>query len=217
FWSPYKKLARLIQEKIAKSAANAESKVSDKMAGAVEKPKDAAASATASVANTKKTDVGTVAAISVAFTGIATVVGGLLHAFLGLGFWIPLGIAGIILAISLPSMLIAWFKLRQRNIAPILDASGWAVNGNVKINIPLGATLTALPVRPEGSRLDSYDPFSQKKFPVKRVILFGLLALIVIGCFVWILVTPDGIRGVAWTLLELGRRIAYKFSIPLPR
>lgn len=217
FWSPYKKLARLIQEKIAKSAANAESKVSDKMAGAVEKPKDAAASATASVANTKKTDVGTVAAISVAFTGIATVVGGLLHAFLGLGFWIPLGILGIILAISFPSMLIAWFKLRQRNIAPILDASGWAVNGNVRINIPLGTSLTGLPMRPEGSHLDSYDPFSQKKFPVKRVILFGLLAVLVIGCLIWILATPGGIRDVAGTLLDLGRRIAYKFSIPLPR
>lgn len=217
FFSPYKKLARLIQEKIAKSAANAESKVSDKMAGAVEKPKDAAASATASVANTKKTDVGTVAAISVAFTGIATVVGGLLHAFLGLGFWIPLGILGIILAISFPSMLIAWFKLRQRNIAPILDASGWAVNGNVRINIPLGTSLTGLPVRPEGSHLDSYDPFSQKKFPVKRVILFGLLALLVIGCLIWILMTPGGIRDVAGTLLDLGRQIAYKFSIPLPR
>ena len=126
-------------------------------------------------------------------------------------------VLGIILAISFPSMLIAWFKLRQRNIAPILDASGWAVNGNVRINIPLGTSLTGLPVRPEGSHLDSYDPFSQKKFPVKRVILFGLLALLVIGCLIWILMTPGGIRDVAGTLLDLGRQIAYKFSIPLPR
>ena len=211
FFSPYKKLARLIQEKLAKSAASAESKVSDKMAGAVEKPKDAAAAATSSVANTKKTDVGTVAAISVAFTGIATVVGGLLQAFLGLGWWIPLGVVGIVLAISLPSMLIAWFKLRQRNIAPILDASGWAVNGNVRINIPLGSTLTALPVRPAGSRLDSYDPFRQKKFPMKRVILFSLLALVVIGCLVWILVTPGGLQEVIYVLVETAKVVAGKF------
>lgn len=212
FWSPYKKLARLIQEKIAKSAANAESKVSDKMAGAVEKPKDAAASAAANVANTKKTDVGTVAAISVAFTGIATVVGGLLQAFLGLGFWIPLGILGIILAISFPSMLIAWFKLRQRNIAPILDASGWAVNGNVKINIPLGATLTELPVRPEGSKLDSYDPFTQKKFPIKRVILCIVLLALLVTAFVLVMRAPNGLQGLLSRAMTAVRVIAGKFS-----
>ena len=143
--------------------------------------------------------MGTVAAISVAFTGIATVVGGLLQAFLGLGLWIPLGILGIILAISFPSMFIAWFKLRQRNIAPILDASGWAVNGNVRINIPLGATLTALPVRPEGSRLDSYDPFRQKKFPLKRVIFFTLLGVLLLAAVIGILLSSGGLRGLlAW-------------------
>ncbi len=199
FWSPYKKLARMIQERVAKSAANAEGKVSDRMAASVENPKDAAAGATSAVAGSRKTDVGTVAAISVAFTGIATVVGGLLQAFLGLGLWIPLGILGIILAISFPSMFIAWFKLRQRNIAPILDASGWAVNGNVRINIPLGATLTALPVRPEGSRLDSYDPFRQKKFPLKRVIFFTLLGVLLLAAVIGILLSSGGLRGLlAW-------------------
>ncbi|MBP5158106.1 MAG: hypothetical protein ILP18_09575, partial [Treponema sp.] len=212
FWSPYKKLSRLIQEKIAKSAAAAESKVSDKMAGAVEKPKDAAASAASSVANTRKTDVGTVAAISVAFTGIATVVGGLLHAFLGLGFWIPLGIIGIVLAISFPSMFIAWFKLRQRNIAPILDASGWAVNGNVKINIPLGATLTELPRRPDGSRLDSYDPFTQKKFPIKRVILCIILLALLIAGFFLVMRSPNGLQGLLARAAAAGRVIVGKFS-----
>ncbi|MBQ9538770.1 MAG: hypothetical protein IJU95_05825 [Treponema sp.] len=212
FWSPYKKLARMIQEKIAKSAANAEGKVSDKMAGAVENPKDAAAGAANSVASSRKTDVGTVAAISVAFTGIATVVGGLLQAFLGLGFWIPLGILGIILAISFPSMFIAWFKLRQRNIAPILDASGWAVNGNVKINIPLGASLTSLPVRPEGSHLDTYDPFRQKKFPLKRVIFFTLLGLLVIGGLVFVLVSSGVLKDLLEKAVDASRYLVSKIT-----
>jgi hypothetical protein len=215
FWSPYKKLARLIQEKLAKSAAAAEAKVSDKMAAAVEKPTDAAAKAATSVASTKKTDVGTIAAISVAFTGIATVVGGLLQAFLGLGFWIPLGIVGIILAISFPSMCIAWFKLRQRNIAPILDASGWAVNGNVRINMPLGATLTDLPVRPEGSRLDGYDPFHQKKFPIKRVVLFSLLAVLVVVALVLIVRNQGGLFGLLSQIAAAGRSSVGKF-LPAP-
>lgn len=212
FWSPYKKLSRMIQERVAKTAADAENKVSAKMTSAVDNPKDAAANATASVANTKKTDVGTIAAISVAFTGIATVVGGLLQAFLGLGFWIPLGIIGIILAISFPSMFIAWSKLRQRNIAPILDASGWAVNGNVKINMPLGAKLTSLSVRPAGSKLDSYDPFSQKKFPIKRVILFiVLIAIVILGIMITIR-NQNGVTGVIVDITEKAQSVIRKFS-----
>jgi hypothetical protein len=99
-----------------------------------------------------------------------------------LGWWIPLGIVGLILIISVPSMFIAWAKLKQRNIAPILDASGWAVNGNVKINIPLGSMLTVTAVRPKGSKLDSFDPYRQKGFPVKRTILaLVLIAMIVLS------------------------------------
>ena len=181
FWSPYKKMLRMIQERVAKTASDAENSVSAKMTSAVENPKDAATEAKTNV-SARKFDVGTIAAISVAFTGIATVVGGLLQAFFGLGWWIPVGLIGIILIISLPSMFIAYLKLRQRNIAPILDASGWAVNGNVKINIPLGALLTATAVRPKGSKLDANDPFKQKSFPVKRcILLLILLALIVIA------------------------------------
>lgn len=195
FWSPYKKLMRMIQERIAKSAAEAEAKSDAKLAGAVADPNAAANSAKESAA-TKKFDVGTIAAISVAFTGMAAIVGGVLQAFLGLGYWIPLGIAGIILAISLPSMFIAWLKLRQRNIAPILDASGWAVNGNVKINIPLGAVFTSMAVRPRGSKVAMNDPYKQKGFPIKRIILCVILIALVVWFAVSVAKNPDGLSGV---------------------
>ncbi len=195
FWSPYKKLARMIQERIAKSAAEAEGNVNAKMAAAVDKP-SAAAGADLVPGGAKKIDVGTIAAISVAFTGMATVAGGLLSAFFGLGYWIPLGVAGLMLLISLPSMFIAWLKLRQRNIAPILDASGWAVNGNVKITIPLGAWLTKRAVRPRGSRLNAYDPYAQKGLPVKRICLCLILLAAAAAFVVAVARNPDGITGV---------------------
>ena len=158
---------------------------------------------------TKKTDVGTIAAISVAFTGIATVVGGIMEAFLGLGKWIPLGIIGIILVISLPSMLIAWRKLKQRNIAPILDASGWAINGNVKIPTLLGDSLTKLPVYPVKSFLTIKDPYASKKFPIKRVIFGVILLAIILIALILILKNPDGISGV-WQNIK---NFASKFKI----
>ena len=48
-------------------------------------------------------------------------------------------------------MIMAWFKLRQRNLSPILDANGWAVNTNAKINIAFGETLTMLATLPKGA------------------------------------------------------------------
>ena len=53
-------------------------------------------------------------------------------------------VLGLILVISLPSMVIAWLKLRQRTLGPILEGNGWAVNGRVAINIPFGTSLTGM-------------------------------------------------------------------------
>ena len=90
----------------------------------------------------KKIDVGTVAALGVAVGGITTAFGIILDSFLHLGYWIPLGIVGVVLAISLPSMVVAALKLRIRSLAPLLDANGWAVNGKAAISVLFGGKLT---------------------------------------------------------------------------
>jgi len=57
--------------------------------------------------------------------------GGFVSGFLNLQPWYakPLAILGAVLAISGPSMLLAWLKLRQRTLGPVLEANGWAING----------------------------------------------------------------------------------------
>jgi len=76
-------------------------------------------------------------------------------------------------------MLIAYLKLRQRNLAPILDAGGWAVNTKARINIPFGTTLTRLAELPQGAKRSMIDPFAEKKTPWKRwaVLLVLFMAL----------------------------------------
>jgi hypothetical protein len=108
----------------------------------------------------------------------------------------PLGFLGLLLAISGPSMLIAWLKLRQRNVGPILDANGWSVNAMAKINIPFGAALTQIAALPSGARRELRDPFAEKKSPW-RLYLF-LLALVGLA-LLWYLGyldahLPDSIR-----------------------
>jgi hypothetical protein len=184
FWAPYKKLARMIEEQVAKRAAAAEAQSTSKIEGAA----TAVAHADKTVATPppppapvakpepKKIDVGAVAAIGVAIGGIGAMIVGILSAFLGLGLWMPLGILALLFLISGPSMLLAWLKLRQRNLGPILDANGWAINGRARVNVAFGAALTALALLPRGAKRSLDDPYADKRAPWRfYVFLTGLL------------------------------------------
>ena len=82
----------------------------------------------------------------------------------------------MVLAISLPAVALAWLKLRARNLGPILDANGWAVNARAKINIPFGASLTAAAKLPENAERSLVDPFAEKKTPWRLYLLVAALA-----------------------------------------
>jgi hypothetical protein len=78
-------------------------------------------------------------------------------------------------------MLLAWFKLKRRNLGPILDACGWAINARVLINIPFGTSLTALAELPKGAHRSLVDPYAEKKslwyFTWTFLLLWGLMFL----------------------------------------
>ena len=60
-------------------------------------------------------------------------------------------LAAILLIISGPSMVIAWLKLRKRDLSPILNANDWAINSHAIVNIKFGATLTHLAKYPKAN------------------------------------------------------------------
>ena len=97
----------------------------------------------------------------------------------------PIAILGLILAISLPSMFLAWLKLRKRNLAPVLDANGWAINARVNINIMFGRTLTHLASLPENSRIDLLDPFSKKKRPWIPIMIVSVILIAAAAFLLW--------------------------------
>ena len=117
----------------------------------------------------KKIDLGTIAAIGVAIGGIGTLVGALLGTLFGLGKWLPIGIVAVLLMISGPSMLLAWLKLRRRNLGPILDANGWAINGRARINVSFGAAMTELAEIPPAAQRALDDPFADKHAAVEAL------------------------------------------------
>jgi hypothetical protein len=185
FWAPYKKLSKFISEQLQKLAAS-------KAATADEKLIKAATESARPVTDTSpppppKTpfDVGKFAgifaAIGLALGAIGGVLASLVSGILGLKFWqIPLAIIGLMLLISGPAMILAWFKLKKRNLGPILDANGWAINARARINIPFGTSLTKLAHLPAGSHRSLTDPFAEKKpvWPYYVLIAGMIVALI---------------------------------------
>lgn len=163
FFAPYKKAIRFVDEFIAKRAAAA--------ADAAPAPGAAPAGGL---------NLSSIALIGVAVSGFSAVIGGLLQVFFGLGFLMPLGLVGLVLAVSGPSMIIAAIKLRQRNLGPILDANGWAINSRVKVNIPLGSALTELAQLPEGAARSFSDPFKPKRTLWQKIMWFSLAAVVLI-------------------------------------
>ncbi|MEL3909221.1 MAG: hypothetical protein P1P64_09490 [Treponemataceae bacterium] len=181
FFSPYKSLVRLIEEQVAKRASTAE----EKSNALVSTVADKTVNAPQEVANVppKKLDLGTIALIGTAIGGISTLVGSLLQALFGLGFWVPLGLLGLLLLVSGPSMVLAAMKLRKRSIGPILEANSWAINAHAKINIPLGASLTKLAHLPKNSKLAKADPFADKSKGKNITLGILILLLVLAGIF----------------------------------
>jgi hypothetical protein len=161
FWAPYKKLIRFVESQIAKAAGEREKAAGD-AANA-----NAAAALAGAPAKPEAFDVGKFAgifaAIGLAMGALGAAFGAVIAALSRLAWWqLPLAAAGAVLLVSGPSMIIAALKLRQRNLAPILDANGWAVNARVRINIPFGGALTSVAALPPGSERALSDPYAEK-------------------------------------------------------
>jgi hypothetical protein len=193
FWTPYKKLVRLIEEQVGKRAADADAKshakiesTATKVATVDQKPAAPAApapspdaAAAPATAPRKGLDIGIIAVISLAIGAVLGAFSGLVALLVGMGMWMPVGIVALLLAISGPSMILAWMKLRQRNLGPILDANGWAVNTRARVNVAFGAALTDLAALPKGSSRSLDDPFADKGRPWKLYIT--LIILLILG------------------------------------
>lgn len=187
FWGPYKRIIRMVGEQIQKFAASRAKAAEDKAAAGLIKSGTTAAEAKPAPAPFDVAKfAGIFAAIGLALGAIGTALAAVVTGLLQLSWWQwPLAIAAVALLISGPSMLIAWFKLRQRNLGPLLDANGWAVNARALINIPFGTSLTQLAKLPEGAERSLSDPYAEKKRPW-GVYLLVIVAVAAFLAFLWV-------------------------------
>lgn len=181
FFTPYQRIGRMISDQIQKFAAAKDKDLETKSAAGVggaakiaEAPAPKAAAAPFDVAKF----AGIFAAIGLAIGAIGTALASVVTSFLGLAWWqMPLALLGIVLFVSGPSMLLAWFKLRARNLAPLLDANGWAVNTNAKLSLSFGTKLTALATIPTGSSRTLTDPYETTSYAKFWLVLVVIICI----------------------------------------
>lgn len=187
FWSPYRRMATAIENLINKSAADKDAAimkdVNDKINAA-----PAAAAPDAEKAPAQPFDIakfaGIFAAIGMAVGMIGTALSSIFKGVFDLSWWQLLAVfVGIMLVISGPAMVMAWMKLRRRNIAPLLNANGWAINASSRISIPFGETLTDVAKFP---KMKLKDPYARKGLPVWLRWLLSLVTLAVVIAGLWL-------------------------------
>lgn len=127
---------------------------------------------------------GIFAAIGMALGMIGTAVVSLAKGIVALKWWqLIVVFVGILLLISGPAMVMAWMKLRRRNIAPLLNANGWAVNAASKISIPFGETLTDIAKFP---KMKLKDPYAKKGLAPWAKWVIAVLAVAAVAAGLWL-------------------------------
>lgn len=184
FWAPYKKVARMINDKIDKAAAEKNEKSMNGLAEAADKatsvklegdPKQAPQPPVASTFDIAKI-MGIFAAIGMAIGYIGQFFVAVFTKASSMPSWkLLVAIAVIMLVISGPSMFIAWRKLRKRDLGPVLNANGWAINAQSLVRVKFGKTLTSLAKFPKLTAVDR-----EARARLTRRWIFIILALAVV-------------------------------------
>ena len=179
FWSPYRKFGRWCKEKFTKSAEEKEAAAFENLTTKADATTSAVAAPGAAPAAAKKPfDIAKFAGI---FAAIGMAIGFLLNALTGIlgavfHSWLSaiIFIVIVMLCISGPSMVLAWIKLRGRNLGPVLNANGWAINSKIIVNSRFGRTLTQRAKYP--AVVMSKDPYA----PMPKWLIWLIFILIVL-------------------------------------
>lgn len=195
FWTPYRKFGKWVEDLINKRAAEKEQKQFENITQNVEQKSQELPNAETAAAEQKPAQApvppfdiakfaGIFAAIGMAVGMIGSALVSLAKGWVVLTWWQQILVFfGILLLISGPSMLIAFMKLRRRNLAPLLNANGWAVNADTIINVLFGATLTEIAKYP---MLKLKDPYVKEGMPAWQKWLIAALVVVVLAAGAWL-------------------------------
>ena len=183
FWAPYRKAWEFCVGILNKSAADKDAKINADLQAKVQTA--ATTPGAADAAKTDKQQAFDIAKFAGIFAALGMAIGYIGSAFTKIIAGIQktplrdqiLILLGLMLVISGPSCFIAWTKLRKRNLGPILNANGWAINSKVLVTILFGGKLTTVAKYPKLKLADPYD----QKTPAWKIWLPTVLIILAIA------------------------------------
>jgi hypothetical protein len=183
FWAPYKKASRWISEKVNKMAADKAAKGEGTLSNITESATSKPAEGVDTATKAAPFDIGKIAGITIAIAAVGGVLTAIVTVLKSLSWWqwIVL-IVGLMLVISLPSVFIAWRKLRKRDLGPILNANGWAINAASYVRGKFAKNLTQVAKFP---KLTAVDPVARRKAGWRKFLFWLIFLLVAAFCFLF--------------------------------
>ena len=133
FWSPWRKLGESVAGIVKKFLGEKQAKSTALVSAPAAAPAKEGGAAMAS----------SVAAIGIGVGMLGAAAASLMAVLSSMtALQIAGSVLGLILVISLPSVILTWFNLRRRDLGAILNACGWAVNREMRFSMRLARTFT---------------------------------------------------------------------------
>ena len=132
FWSPWRKLGESVAGIVKKFLGEKQAKSTALVSAPAAPAKEGGAAMASSVA-----------AIGIGVGMLGAAAASLMAVLSSMtALQIAGSVLGLILVISLPSVILTWFNLRRRDLGAILNACGWAVNREMRFSMRLARTFT---------------------------------------------------------------------------
>ena len=125
FWAPWRKLGEGIASAVKKFLGDRQEAAQKNVEAGTQNAQAGGAALASSVA-----------AVGIGVGMVGAAAASLMAAISGMTpLQIAVSVVALVLVVSLPSVVLTWFKLRKRDIGVILNACGWAVNRPMRFSV----------------------------------------------------------------------------------
>lgn len=133
FWAPWRKLGEGVAKAVKKFLCDKQTESMQNVTPETANPQAGGAAMASSVA-----------AIGIGIGMVGAACASIMAAVSTMVWWqVLVAGAAVIAVVSVPSVILTWFKLRRRDLGAILNACGWAINRPMRFSMRLARTFTA--------------------------------------------------------------------------
>ncbi len=151
--APFIRLGQTLTKKVESLTQSAEKKLDETGARLLDKPSTPAPPAAAPPAPGPQSPAQWMAGGGIALAAMGSSLAFMTKTFAGLNLLqIVGGLSAAVMAVLLPSLIVATIRLNRRDLSSLLEGAGWAVNARMRLSPEQQEAITASPKMPKGSK-----------------------------------------------------------------